>query len=432
MPGLNWLRRTVVGLPPVFWYLWLGTLINRVGIFVVPFLALFLTKHQGRTVQEATFVVSLYGLGSFTGQLVSGYLTDLWGRRSTMLLSLFVTPVVLMVLSSETGLFAIGATTVLLGFFTDLYRPASSAIIADVVAPQDRPRAFSLRYWAINLGAAVGLSLAGWLATQNYLLLFIGDALTTFGFGLVTLFLIPETRPRRPQPMAVAEPLPPSNILKRIRSQFVGEEAVFQFALLFALLWLITISIYTQNDATMPLSMQANHLTEADYGTVIALNGLLIVVAGLAINRMLERYSRFLVIAGSAFLIGAGFGLYAVSSTKLAYAIGVMIWTVGELIGSPIVPAILADLAPPHRRGFYQGILGAAYGLASFIGPAAGGAIYSGLGATALWIICFAAGTLTALALILLIHPLYERLKHTSVLGAPELADIETISLSPP
>ncbi len=425
MPGLNSLRQMVGGLPRIFWYLWLGTLVNRVGIFVVPFLALFLTKHQGRTIQEATFVVSLYGLGSFASQLTSGYLTDLWGRRPTMLVSLFVTPVVLMALSSETSLIEIAATVLLLGFVTDLYRPASSAIIADVVLPQDRPRAFSLRYWAINLGAAVGLSLAGWLATQNYLLLFIGDALTTFGFGLITLFMIPETRPQRLESRPASEPI---NLLKRFTMQFAGEEALFRFAMLFALLYLVSASIYTQNDATMPLAMQANHLTEADFGTVIALNGLVIVLASLTINRILERRSRFLVMAGSAFLIGAGFGFYAISTTKLAYAIGVVVWTMGELIGSPIAPTILADLAPAHRRGFYQGILGASYGLAAFVGPALGGAIYSHLGETTLWLLCLAAGTLTALGHYLVIRPLHERLKHTADHTAENVREIETTS----
>ncbi len=410
----SWLRRTVTGLPRIFWFLWLGTLINRVGIFVVPFLTLYLTRHRGVDIQQATFVVSLFGLGSFTSQLVGGSLTDRWGRRPTMLVSLFGTPVVLMLLSSFTEYYQIALATLFLGLFTDLYRPASATIIADVVPSEDRARAYSLRYWAINLGAAIGLSLAGWLATQNYWLLFIGDAATTLAFGIVTLLFIPETHPIRGR--ETSHPVRParrSNPLMALRSEFAGEGRLLEFVLLFSAIMLVTASIYTQGDVTMPLSMQANHLTEADFGNVIALNGLVIVLVSLTINQALAKRSWFLVMAGSAFLIGAGFGLYALTATKLAYAAGVVIWTLGELIGSPIAPTILADLSPLHHRGFYQSLNGASFGLAAFIGPVVGGAIYSHFGATALWTTCLAAGTLAALGHAFIMSPMYRRIKHT-------------------
>src|SRR5258708_2706544 len=258
LPKFSGLKQTVTGLPRIFWYLWVGTLINRVGIFVLPFL------------------------------------------------TLFVTPVVLMVLSSLTNFFAIGVTTLLLGLFTDLYRPASGAIIADAVPPEDRARAFSLRYWAINLGAAIGLSLAGWLATHNYLLLFIGDAATTFAFGVVTLLFIPETRVNHPTSHAAAASSRRLRVVTHLRSQFAEEAKLIQFGLLFAALMLITASVYNQADATMPLAMQANHLNESDFGTVIALNGVVIVLVSLTINRLLEKRAAFLIMAAGALLIGSG------------------------------------------------------------------------------------------------------------------------------
>ncbi len=140
---------------------------------------------------------------------------------------------------------------------------------------------------------------------------------------------------------------------------------------------------------------------------------LVIVLVSLTINQALAKRSWFLVMAGSAFLIGAGFGLYALTATKLAYAAGVVIWTLGELIGSPIAPTILADLSPLHHRGFYQSLNGASFGLAAFIGPVVGGAIYSHFGATALWTTCLAAGTLAALGHAFIMSPMYRRIKHT-------------------
>ena len=60
--------------------------------------------------------------------------------------------------------------TLIVGFFTDLYRPAVGAAIADLVPPEARTRAYGYNYWAINLGAAVAPVIAGLGAAAGPLL----------------------------------------------------------------------------------------------------------------------------------------------------------------------------------------------------------------------------------------------------------------------
>src|SRR5579859_7364486 len=131
----TWSRATVGGLPRSFWFLTLGTFVNRAGIFVLPFLSLFLTTQRHLSIGQATEIVSLYGIGSFLAQISGGYMADRLGRRMTMLISLFVSAGLILFLGTLTDASVIAVTTLLLGLFTDMYRPASSAIIADVVAP---------------------------------------------------------------------------------------------------------------------------------------------------------------------------------------------------------------------------------------------------------------------------------------------------------
>jgi len=56
-------------------------------------------------------------------------------------------------------------------------------------------RAFGLLYWAVNLGVAIGLALAGLIASMSYTLLFVGDGLTSLAFAWVVWRFVPETRP---------------------------------------------------------------------------------------------------------------------------------------------------------------------------------------------------------------------------------------------
>src|SRR3990172_7446191 len=87
---LGFFRRS--GFPRTFWLLWAGTIVNRLGGFVIPFLALYLTGPRGLPVSQAALMVSFFGGGSFVASLVGGEIADRLGRRPVMLLSLLVAP----------------------------------------------------------------------------------------------------------------------------------------------------------------------------------------------------------------------------------------------------------------------------------------------------------------------------------------------------
>ncbi len=336
------LRALTADLPPLYWLLWTGTLVNRLGTFVVPFLIIYLTGQRGIAVAQAATVVSLFGLGSFVAQLVAGELADRFGRRPVLLLSLFSTPVMMMVLGLARSVPLITASTLIVGFCTDLYRPASAAAIADLVPSHARLRAYGYNYWAVNVGAAIAPVMAGDLAHIDYLLLFVGDALTTlaFVFGIISM----------------------------------------------------------QSYTTLPAAMQTRGLGPQQYGLAIALNGALVVLLSIPFNHAAGRWPRFRLMAMAGVLLGTGFGLYALASSLALYAAGVAIWTLGEIGSAAAAPAIIADLAPSDKRGVYQGVFHSGYSLAFFAGPMLGGWVYQHAGARPLWLGCFALGLALAVA----------------------------------
>jgi len=154
-------------LPRTFWFLWAGTIVNRLGGFVIPFLTLYLTSRRGLSVSQAALMVSLFGAGSFAANLVGGELADRLGRRPVLLTSFFAAPLAMLAVGFAREAALIAGATLVLGFFTDLYRPAVSATVADLVPPEGRPRAYGYIYWAINLGAAFAPLVAGLLARLN-------------------------------------------------------------------------------------------------------------------------------------------------------------------------------------------------------------------------------------------------------------------------
>ena len=402
---LGFFRRS--GLPRTFWLLWAGTIVNRLGGFVIPFLALYLTGPRGLPVSQAALMVSLFGGGSFVASLVGGEIADRLGRRPVMLLSFLVAPGAMLAVGLADSVAWIAVGTAVLGFFTDLYRPAVSAAITDIVPPADRPRAFGYLYWAINLGAAIAPVAAGLLARTNYLLLFVGDALTTFLFGLIVLWGVRETRP------AELEGRLSTPVGERVRALW-AEPVLLAFtglALLFG-------TIYAQGHVTLPVDMSAHGLTPEQYGLAVALNGALIVVLGIPASNAAPRWPRFGALAIAGLLLGIGFGLPAIMTTFGGYALSVGIWTLGEIIGATVAPSVVADLAPIDKRGLYQGVFGAAWGLAFFTGPVLGGWIYQTRGAAALWAACLLAGIMLFVGYLALGRVAQRRMALVS--GAPE------------
>ncbi len=375
-----------VDLPPTYWLLWLGTLINRLGSFVIPFLTLYLTSQRGISVNQAALTVSFFGAGSFAARLVGGELADRLGRRPVLLISLLVTPVVTVLLGWVRTLAVIAVCTLFLGFFNDLYRPAQSAMLADLVPASARVRAFGYQYWAVNLGFSLAPILAGLMARYNYILLFVGDAFTTLLFGLIVLFFIPETQPSEAGQAAHI------SLLARVH-QVRRDLLLMAFSGLRFFLGLIYMQCYV----TLPLDMQAHGLTSSDYGLAIAVNGILIVAISLPLSHAASNWPRFRAMAISALFIGIGFGLNGFGRAWLPfYFLTVAVWTLGEIITSAVAPAIIADLSPVDLRGAYMGIYGSAWGLAYFIGPLAGGWVFEHNGPLTLWLGCFLLSILLA------------------------------------
>jgi MFS family permease len=388
------LASLVDGLPPTYWLIWTGTLINRLGGFVIPFLTLYLTTQRRIPVSQAALMVSLFGAGSFIAQLSGGELTDRLGRRPVMLMSFFITPIFMIALGMARDLALISLSTFVVGFFTDLYRPAVGAAIADLVPPELRTRAYGYNYWAINLGAAVAPILAGLIAGYNYLILFVADALTTAIFGFIVLFGIRETRPAEAQHTSHASLYERISQLKRA-----------PILLIFSFLTLFMGMVYTQGYVGLPLDMQSHGLGPGQYGTAIAVNGFLIILMTIPISNMAAKWPRFETVAVAAMLLGLGFGSTALAGNFSWFALSISIWTLGEIAATSVSPTIIADLSPIDLRGLYQGIFGAAWGLAYFIGPLAGGWIYENLGSDALWIGCLVIGIVLAFCFYALSAP---------------------------
>ncbi|MFD3455932.1 MDR family MFS transporter [Streptomyces sp. NPDC058691] len=390
-------RETVSGLPRTFWWLWTSTLINRLGAFVVTFLALYLTMDRGYSATYAGLVASLYGLGGAVGAIVGGVLTDRVGRRSTMLLAQLGAAAGTAALAYVNGQVAIAAVATALGVASSASRPAVQAMMADMVPAKDRVRAFSLNYWAINIGFGVSSAAAGLIASQGYFWLFLGGAVMTLLCALVIWAKVPETMP---ESGPGAGPASAAGTSRAGLGIVLRDRRFMAFVALTFLLGTVT----QQGSTTLSVDMGRQGFSASQYGLVIGLNGLLIVLLQIPLTRMVEGRSRAALLTAGTVLMGWGFGLTAFAGSVAFYAFTVAVWTIGEILHAPASMSLVADLSPTHARGRYQGMYSIAWPAAAFAGPLLGGVALDRWGGGVAWGACAVVGTVAGAGYWLLLR----------------------------
>ncbi|WP_030691180.1 MFS transporter [Streptomyces globisporus] len=381
-------RATVSGLPQGFWWLWLSTLVNRTGAFVLTFLSLYLTVELGHSAWFAGLVVALHGLGGVAGSPLGGMLTDRWGRRPTMVSMHLAAAACAAALAVVTSAWAIAAVVLLMGVAMQAVRPSINATIADMVPAHEVRRAYALNYWALNLGFAIASIGGGAAAFLGYRTLFVVDAVATTLCAVIVFLRLPETRPEA----RVGKEGTPV-VEEKVSMLTVLRDAPFRTLVL---LNLFVCLVFTAPWIGLPLTMADQGLSPSSYGVVIAVNGIVIVGFQLLVNRLTDKRSPVLLLTLSALLFAFGTGATALAGSPVAFAATVVVWTVGEMIHVPTNAAATARLAPEHARGRYQGVMGMSWAVAGFVAPIGAGAIVDGPGPDVLWAATTAIGVIAA------------------------------------
>jgi MFS family permease len=374
------LKEDLRALPRGAWILFFGTFLNKFGTFVVPFLAIYMTG-LGYSAAQAGWVIAAYGVGTMCACILGGHLADCLGRRKTIVLSMFAAAITMLCLSQSRSVWTMMALSGLAGLSCELYRPASSALLADLVPAGQRVTAFAAYRMAINAGFAFGPATAGFLAKKSFLWLFVGDAATSILFGLVAWAALPG---------GLRNSETPSSLLDTVR--ILRSDRRFRQVVLAVLgIGLVFVQVFS----TMSLEITRSGFSTTVYGLVISLNGAMIVLCELPLTSLTKRFPARQAMAVGFVLIGAGFASNALVRTIPLLALATVLFTLGEMISMPISAAYVADLAPPHQRGLYMGTYGMVWAISFVFGPSLGLWLFSA-NHLAVWLACGAMGLLAA------------------------------------
>ena len=268
-----------------------------------------------------------------------GALSDRIGRRALLIASAATTAVVLPCFLLVEGPASLFAWSLALGLTGAVNMPVANALLLDLSPPERRQSALALNYTAMSVAYTLGVMPAGYVAEQGYGFLAAtaaaGYALVVLLYGIFLNGKLPLERASRSMPF---DGLRDPGLLK-----FAAVGFVFPFSMGLVV-------------SATPLFAADAGVGEGYIGLVLGANSILVAALALPVAARIEASGPLRYLGAAALIVAAAHACYAaIPGVAAALLVGTIVFSFAELIFSSAVPATVARLAPPGRRGAYQG-----------------------------------------------------------------------------
>ena len=352
--------------PPLVWIVILGTFMVRTTFFMVwPFLSILLYRDYGLS---ATLIGLILGATAALSTLVSfygGWLSDKWGRRNILLFGCLVSAlsVALLGLSHQVIWLAIGVIGS--GLSYGLIDSPGKALMADSLAePKARELALHLRYFLLNLGAAIGplLGVSYGLSARQETFLLLSVSYLLLGFIFLVGFRL-----------AACQPSHAAGPGMRAVLRVLWQDRGF---LLLTMANMLLMLVYAQFESPLIqyLTRAGTPEVERLIGWLVSTNALTIVILQFPLLHLTANWSiKRRLQLGVAFFLSAQLQ-FALGDTAIwwHWIVAVILLSIGECILFPLLNVLVDQMAPEHLKGSYFGAASMS-GLGIAIGALLGG-----------------------------------------------------------
>ncbi|RFU65381.1 MDR family MFS transporter [Peribacillus glennii] len=367
------MRKILTDVGPIGWNIIIGTMFGRMATSMsMPFLAIYLTKFMNVTPAMTGAIVAVSSLVGVLASFLGGYLSDRFGRKRVLILSIFAWAFVFAGFGFSKTVAAFFIMNSLNGLCRALFEPASRALLSDITDPKNRLLIFNLRYFAINVGVTFGPLLGLKLGSADSMATFFAAGFIYALYG-VTLVLALKSY----QEKAAAA----SNAITFTEAAgVIKQDKIFTMALLGLILAIIGFS---QFNSTLPQYFSSSDAFEdgvAMFTYLLTLNAIIVVILQYPIVTLSKRLPSVLSIGAGNLIISLSLLGFAFAKSIPVLIAVILCFTIGEILMFSMTDIFIDDLADPDMKGTYFGAMGFS-NLGNVIGPWFGGALLGHFGA---------------------------------------------------
>ena len=375
-----------------------GELLSSLGNFVIPFTTLIFTSTLELSPSRAGVLVTLmYAVMYVPGALIGGRISDLVGRKRSLLFSLIgraTCYVYCALLGPSLQLVPLMALGV---FFMGWAMPAYQSLMMDITRPGNRKSSFFLEYLARNVGISFGYLTGGFLFNHYLSVMFLGNALGVLAMLFMITRYVPESKP-------TVEVIQTS--LEEGATQEKAEEgglfsAMFRRPLLLAFSIVMILFTFILGQNTFSLPIQLNELFAATgpplYGSVMMVTGLTVILCTTLITALTMKNSPVRNVSMAGVLFAIGYGAIALYQIPAYFYLSAVVWTWGEILMMTNSRVFIANHTPMSHRGRFASVIPLFTGSGLAIGPLVMGGFIQQYGIRSVWPLLAVLGILGSL-----------------------------------
>ncbi|MGG1658426.1 MDR family MFS transporter [Brevibacillus sp. NRS-1366] len=336
---------------PVAWGVIIGTFLSRTGFFMtLPFLGIYLGKVKGIDPAMVGAILAVSLLVGTISSFAGGAFSDRLGRYPVMITAMGAWSFVLIgfAFASDTWIFFV--LSALNGLFRNVFEPTARALLADVTPEDRRTDAFNARYFAINMGGAIGplVGLKLGAGSSSSLLPFLVSAIIFAVYALVLVVLMIMYKQKVKEKSA--------SVTMNQMARIVFTDKVFLYFLLGNV---FVAGAYSHLDTT--LSQYIGHDRVEAYSFLFVVNTLSVLVFQYPLARLMKRFSSLAALKAGCLLFGLGLFGFGMFDHLFMLALSMVVFTIGEILCFVIGDVLIGQIAPEHLRGAYYGASGFAF-----------------------------------------------------------------------
>ncbi|TAK23165.1 MAG: MFS transporter [Myxococcaceae bacterium] len=375
----------------VVFFVFVTVFLDLIGFGIIIPLLPFYVRTMGGSAETVGFILASFSVTQLLATPFLGRLSDRYGRRPVILLSLAgnAGAMVLFALATRTSLLWMLFASRILAGATAGNLSACQAAIADVTTGERRAAGMGRLGAGIGLGMVLGPVLGSsvshigaWAPPLAAAALACADLIGAF-------FLMPETNVDCGATSAAAP-----EAKKPTLAQVLSQRRIV------AVLALYFLTFLYMSNMQVALALLTNARlawTQTEIGHVFGLFGLImLIVQGGLIGGLTRTWGSIPLVIGGSLVSMVGLATIALSHHALPLVGGLAMLALGLGVVNPSLSAIAADAAGSGRQGTVLGFAQSAGGLARTLGPLLGGLLFARVAAGAPFVAGAVAATLAA------------------------------------
>lgn len=347
-------------------FIFITILIDVIGLgIIIPVIPKLIQELSGKGLSEASryggWLMFSYAIMQFLFSPILGGLSDKYGRRPVLLISLFGLGIDYIFMAWAPSMSWLFLGRIIAGISGASFTTAT-AYIADISEPEKRAQNFGLVGAAFGLGFIIGPVIGGISAQWGARIPFIAASVLTLINFLYGYFFIPESlniSNRRNFEWKRANPV--SSLLNLRRYPAVSSLA--------ACLMLIYIASHAVQSNWSYYTMLKFSWNEAMVGYSLSFVGILVsLVQGGLIRIVIPKIGQIKSIYAGLAFYGIGLLLFAFASSSWMMYAFLIPYCLGGLAG-PALQGYISNHVPANEQGELQGALTSLISVTSIIGP---------------------------------------------------------------